>query len=296
MSDTRSVVVLGAGLAGCCVALRLAQLEHRVTLVDRKARPVSGASRHNEGKLHLRWYIYAADPAHKTHHVVMAGSLSFLDAIEQVTRVPQEAIPRSHGFVYVVHADSLLSVDDIRRHFAKVDTLLADHTGRALAPTRDLPDEFVRSTYADSTQAAIHTSEMAVDPNYVASVVGAAVLAEPLIDFSAIMKSQGLRWSAKATESSFGLPRVRSDSRGGRCELSVGKPGVRRLTHRPYVTQAVVVAMEGLGVIQDAGRPVGASDDRNTRSAWRLCTLHIRSVVPELVSKLPRRLHPRGRS
>ncbi|MDA1091930.1 MAG: FAD-dependent oxidoreductase [Acidobacteria bacterium] len=182
MSGGRSVLVLGAGLAGCCVALRLAQLEHRVTLVDRNPRPVSGASRHNEGKLHLG-YIYAADPVHKTHQTVMAGSLSFLDAIERLTRVPREAIPRSHGFVYVVHADSLLRVDDIRRHFEEVDTLLAEHTGRAQDAAWDLPDEFVRSTYADSTLAAIHTSEIAVDSNHVASVVGAAVLAEPRIDF-----------------------------------------------------------------------------------------------------------------
>lgn len=182
MSGDRSVLVLGAGLAGCSVALRLAQLEHQVTLVDKSARPVSGASRHNEGKLHLG-YIYAADPMHKTYQTVMAGSLSFLDTIERLTRVSQDAIPRSHGFVYVVHADSLLSADDVRRHFAQVDELLADRTGGGMDATWDLPDEFVRSTYADSTQAAIHTSEIAVDSNHVASVVGAAVLAEPLIDF-----------------------------------------------------------------------------------------------------------------
>jgi hypothetical protein len=41
----------------------------------------------------------------------------------------------------------------------------------------------VAGVFSDEIQAVIQTSEIAIDPNYVASIYGAAVLAEPLIDF-----------------------------------------------------------------------------------------------------------------
>jgi glycine/D-amino acid oxidase-like deaminating enzyme len=60
--ESRSDVgVLGAGIMGCCLALELAQRGRRVDLLDLAPAPMTGASLHNEGKLHLG-FVYAKDP------------------------------------------------------------------------------------------------------------------------------------------------------------------------------------------------------------------------------------------
>ena len=54
------IAILGAGLAGCSASLNLANKGIKVTLFDRLPLPMSAASLHNEGKLHLG-YVYAED-------------------------------------------------------------------------------------------------------------------------------------------------------------------------------------------------------------------------------------------
>ena len=49
----RHVAVLGAGIMGCSAALCLARRGARITLLDGAPRPCAGASRWNEGKIHL---------------------------------------------------------------------------------------------------------------------------------------------------------------------------------------------------------------------------------------------------
>ncbi|MEH6515096.1 MAG: FAD-dependent oxidoreductase [Halioglobus sp.] len=186
MNKKHDVTVLGAGLAGCSTALKLAQLGYRVLLIDKSSYPVSGASRHNEGKLHLG-YIYAADPKHKTYRKILEGSLQFLDLTQQLTGVSPTQIPRSQPFFYAIPADSQLSVEQIYKHFARVDEYVAshgDHTSHIQLETV-LPADgtMVAGIFSDEIQAVIQTSEIALDPSYVASIYGAAVLAEPLIDF-----------------------------------------------------------------------------------------------------------------
>lgn len=53
MAPAPSVAVLGAGILGSSVALFLARRGALVTLFDAKNRPFEGASRWNEGKIHL---------------------------------------------------------------------------------------------------------------------------------------------------------------------------------------------------------------------------------------------------
>ena len=68
------VLVLGAGLQGSCVALALAAKGHRVTVLDRADRPMAGASRNTEAKIHLG-YVYALDRTGVTQRrIVRAGS------------------------------------------------------------------------------------------------------------------------------------------------------------------------------------------------------------------------------
>ena len=70
------VAVLGAGIMGCSAALCLARRGANVTLLDAAPRPCGGASRWNEGKIHLG-YLYAADPSLATARRLLDGGLAY---------------------------------------------------------------------------------------------------------------------------------------------------------------------------------------------------------------------------
>lgn len=75
---------------GSSTALHLAGLGVPVTLFDREPEPFCGASRWNEGKIHLG-FLYAADPTLETARSVLPGGLDFSDQIEQLTGASVEA-------------------------------------------------------------------------------------------------------------------------------------------------------------------------------------------------------------
>ena len=71
-------------------------------------------------------------------------------------------------------------------HFVQVDEYAASHIGQAshapLEPIRPCSDGLAAEVFSATIQAAIQTSEIAVDPSYVASPFGAPVHREPLFD------------------------------------------------------------------------------------------------------------------
>jgi hypothetical protein len=180
------VAILGAGLAGCVAALELARIGQPVTLIDRTPQPMMGASRHNEGKLHLG-YVYAADTRLETHKILAEGSLRFLNILERLTGHPQDRFDPSDTFTYIVPADSARTPDEIWTYFNNVDdtvTQLCDQMGISpLGRSRIASKEYRKNHYGDGVQAAYHTPEIAVDPGRVSDVVAAAVYAHPLITF-----------------------------------------------------------------------------------------------------------------
>ena len=70
------VAVLGAGIMGSCLSLFLARKGIDVTLFDMAPTPMGGASRWNEGKIHLG-YLYSADPSLRTTRTLLPGGLAF---------------------------------------------------------------------------------------------------------------------------------------------------------------------------------------------------------------------------
>lgn len=186
MADWDGVLVLGAGLAGASAALHLARQGHRVTVVDRMPRPVLGASRHNEGKLHLG-YVYAADQVGRTRRMMAEGSLQFLRLLEDLTGFARDAHLLSDTFTYVVPDTTMRSVEALWAHVEAVDA-----EARALCESFGLP-EFERSRrldpsefagiYSDRVLAAFRTPEIAVDPARVSDLVAACILEHPRITF-----------------------------------------------------------------------------------------------------------------
>jgi len=188
---TQTVGILGAGLSGCCVALALANRGIHVNLLDQAKTPMSGASLHNEGKLHLG-YVYAADPESLTHQLMCLGSLTFNGILEHLTGISADILSKSTPFKYAIPVDSQLPLNTILKHFSAVDETIALYlqgdyefiVDEAIKDSRPLlSSEYSHVFNPDNVQACIQTDEIALETRQVAAIINNAVLKHPLIMF-----------------------------------------------------------------------------------------------------------------
>lgn len=108
---TPAVAVLGAGIMGGSVALFLARRGVRTVLMDAAESPFTGASRWNEGKIHLG-YLYTADPTLETARKLIPGGLSFRSLVSELTGQPLEAgTETAENDIYFIHRDSVVDLD-----------------------------------------------------------------------------------------------------------------------------------------------------------------------------------------
>lgn len=187
---TMRVAVLGAGLQGACIAMELASAGVQVDLYDQKDRCLTQASAKNEGKIHLG-YVYANDPSRRTARTMIRGAVTFSSLLRRWIGDAIDAIPVSSLFYYIVHADSLLSVSDIERHFQATHGLL-------LEESQDVPLDYLGSDYrvppsrmaeAEWTAlfdrrkvlAAFRTPEIAIDAGALAVKIRARLSEDPRI-------------------------------------------------------------------------------------------------------------------
>jgi hypothetical protein len=118
-----SVVVLGAGLQGVCVALALQRWGYSVTLVDKAPDCLLRASLRNEGKIHLG-FVYANDASFRTSLLMLRSALAFAPLVEEWTeaRIDWPTIT-SRPFVYAIAHDSLLSPESLFAHYERVQKI-----------------------------------------------------------------------------------------------------------------------------------------------------------------------------
>jgi glycine/D-amino acid oxidase-like deaminating enzyme len=182
------VAVLGAGLQGSCIALELARRGVEVDLVDRAGTPMTGASKHNEGKVHLG-YVYANDPTRRTARTMIEGALEFGSLLRRWVGDDLDDVGRGAPFSYVVHRDSLLDVAEVEQHFDDchaialelLDGREPDYLGGdpRIPPRRLSRSESAPHFDPATVLAAYETRELAVDPWSLASVVRRALAREP---------------------------------------------------------------------------------------------------------------------
>jgi len=153
---------------------------------------MTGASLHNEGKLHLG-FVYANDPTKATHGLMVSGSLSFARIIRELTgALPADYLP-SRPFHYLIPRDSLLTASAVESHFQTVeDTIndLIEQDGdryldmeiRSFA-RRCTPDEAARWFAADHCQAAFVTEERSINTEALAAILRRSVASHGLITF-----------------------------------------------------------------------------------------------------------------
>jgi hypothetical protein len=197
------IAILGAGNAGTCAALELASRGLKVDLYDECSQPVSRASFHNEGKVHLG-ILYAKDPSLRTARLMITGALSFEPLLRRWAGFDAGREGVSTPFFYGVHKGTMVDVDTLRAHYASCERLFEHALAAGAEPylgidrrmvTEEVPtSEFGCVVNPDYFVAMFRTSERAVDPRRVALLLRAAILANPRIHFVGSSRVTDVSW------------------------------------------------------------------------------------------------------
>lgn len=193
------VAVLGAGIMGVSTALFLARGGARVTLVDAAPAICAGASRWNEGKIHLG-HLYAADPSLGTARRLLPGGLLFRPLIESLIGQPLTPAIATAGDLYLVHRRSVVDAEATGRYYDEVTRLAATHPAAAqyLEPLDDARVERLDDATLDALAnraeivAGFRVPERSVSTRWVADRLVAAVAAEPGIEVRLSTRVTGL--------------------------------------------------------------------------------------------------------
>lgn len=186
---SRHVAVLGAGIMGCATALQLARRGHRVMLFDQQPAPFCGASRWNEGKIHLG-FIYSADPSLETARKVIPGGLLFRPCIEQLLETNIAVAVTQEPDLVLCHRDSVVPPEAMQAYFYNLMQLtmahpdvrhyLADISGEGV---QRLSESQLRDVSGSAEiVAGFRVPERSVSTNWIADLFVAAIAADPHIE------------------------------------------------------------------------------------------------------------------
>jgi len=217
MTPRRTVAVLGAGIMGSATALHLARRGVRVIVFEREGEPFRGASRWNEGKIHLG-FLYAADPGLATARALLPGGLDFARQIRELTGTSLDASTTGADDLYLIHRDSVIGADAAAAYFERVARLVREHpdAGGYLADVSECRaprlsgGELERVADASAVVAAFRVPERSVDTNHVADVFLAALAAEASVELACehpvagVSPAGGGSWTVQAAGQSHG--------------------------------------------------------------------------------------------
>ncbi len=112
---------------GSSIALLLAGKNIRSVLIDAAPVPFSGASRWNEGKIHLG-YLYGADPSLETARKLIPGGLNFKTLIERIVGRPLKSTEvTDHNDTFLISRKSVVSADKAFAIAQRVSDLTLEH-------------------------------------------------------------------------------------------------------------------------------------------------------------------------
>jgi glycine/D-amino acid oxidase-like deaminating enzyme len=201
-----SVAVLGGGVMGASTALHLARRGAAVTVFEQAPEPFQGASRWNEGKIHLG-YLYAADPDLRTARAVLAGGLDFKDQVERLTGLDVAAVTARGDDHYLVHRDSVVPPEAVGAYCDAVSELVAASPGasRYLVDVSRCTTHRLTATelaaVADpvAVVAGFRVPERSIDTVAVADAFVAALAAEDRVELALgqrviAVEADGDRW------------------------------------------------------------------------------------------------------
>lgn len=187
----KRVAVLGAGIMGSSVALELARRDCQVVLVDSADAPFSGASRWNEGKLHLG-YLYAGDPSLSTARHLLPGGVAFVDMVSELLDCNLDPAITTQDDLFLVHRDSVADADSTRTRFEALSALVRVCSGSDRYPGDASQGrmqvlsgaELERLVDTRSIEAGFRVPERSISTCWVADRYIDALRAEPRIEFA----------------------------------------------------------------------------------------------------------------
>lgn len=184
-----TVAVIGGGIQGCLAAIELELRGHQVVLFERDQALMMGASRWNEGKIHLG-YLFAKDPSLRTARALVDGATRFNALTSGYLESSLDFVARSSSFVYAVHRRSLAPTEAVEGHLGRVHGLVTEALGdsrrdylgrRRLAAPQSSP---LRTHGLDDSQvaAAFVTDEISIDSQALADAIAVRTAAAPRIE------------------------------------------------------------------------------------------------------------------
>ncbi len=190
----QKVVILGAGIQGCCTALELANRGFKVDLIEQDPIPFNRSSIRNEGKIHIG-LVYINDPGFETPRLMLKGALNFSKNLERWIGKSAYDLNISTPFWYLVANDSFLNPDQLEQRYQRLQKHyeeIKSQNGQTLNYLGNSPDQLaMRSTEAElaehfntrELQGGFKTGELAIDTSKLAEHIRTAVIKNPNIHF-----------------------------------------------------------------------------------------------------------------
>lgn len=218
---TRSVAILGGGIMGCTLALFLAHRGFSPVIFEAMEGILGGASRWNEGKIHLG-YMYTADASFETARRVLPGGLAFVPLVESLLATPLSGLMTASDDVFLCHGTSVVAPDVMAGRMEMISSLVNSHPDAARHAARFGPLAVRRLSSAalagysqsDEIVAGFAVPERSVQTRTIADLLQAAVAAEPRIRLCCGTRvlavealsgvNAGDRWRVITTEDSDG--------------------------------------------------------------------------------------------
>lgn len=195
------IAILGAGGTGACAALELASRGHQVDLYDEDTQPLTGASRNNEGKVHLG-LVYAKDRSLATAKLMIQGALHFGNYLNRWIGTGASDALLSTPFYYAVPKNTMTAPADLEQHYdacrrmfdeASSATGLSYLGQRRLSVDKVPPDEWAGVFSPEQILCVYRSSELAVDVRGIADRLCEAVLCNPRIRFLPCARVAGVK-------------------------------------------------------------------------------------------------------
>ena len=189
----KKIIVLGAGIQGCCIALELANRGYFVELIDKDPIPFNRSSIRNEGKIHLGM-IYVNDAGFETPKQMLKGALRFKSYLSRWIGEKSTDLNTSTPFYYLVSNDSFLNIDQLEERYEYLETLYSqkikeapelNYLGKRPGQlTQKCSEELLsRHFNTDKIQGGFLTEELAIDTYKLSKHITRAVYDHPNILF-----------------------------------------------------------------------------------------------------------------
>jgi hypothetical protein len=120
------IAILGAGIMGSSLAILLARRGAEVTLFEKEEVPMMGASRWNEGKIHLG-YVYSGDPTLSSARHVLSGGISFAPIVSEILQSDIRSLSTAEDDLFLLHRDSVVGERDFKGFLKKLDDIAGSH-------------------------------------------------------------------------------------------------------------------------------------------------------------------------